>query len=106
MFERGFDHPSNLHAALSALIWGNSPGGGGGQGVEALGDVQFVHLHRSPGFPAPQWELDETIALDRYLYHNRKWVTQVRAEQNLAEAELARLREKLESLSRYKVGHM
>lgn len=103
MFERGYNQPCNLHAALSSLIWGTSPGGGGGEGVETLGDVQFVHLHRAPGFPAPQWELDESIVLDRYLHHNRRWVTQVRAEQNLAEAELARLREKVESLSSYKV---
>lgn len=104
MFERGFNQPTNLHAALSSLIWGTSLSGGGGEGVEALGDVQFVHLQRNPGFPAPQWELDESIVLDRYLHHNRRWVTQVRAEQNLAEAELARLREKVDSLSTYKVG--
>lgn len=104
MFDRGFNQPCNLHGALSSLIWGPGPNGGHGEGVETLGDVQFVHLHRTPGFPAPQWELEDFIVLDRYLHHNRKWVTQVRAEQNMVEAELARLREKVELLSNYKVG--
>lgn len=103
-FERGFNQPANLHGALSSLIWGSSANGGSGEGVETLGDVQFVQLQRTPGIPAPQWELEDCIVLDRYLHHNRKWAAQVRAEQSMAEADLARLKEKVESLSNHKVS--
>ncbi|WVO13031.1 hypothetical protein L204_100640 [Cryptococcus depauperatus] len=112
---------NNVHSQLAAIFWGNQDkslststpnvdDAGGMEGVMAISepsDVLTVMIHadgRIGNGEREQWQLDEEIVLDRFLYENAAWTANRRGLQAISLGNARRTQEKIDRLTLHE-GH-